>query len=45
MGQDAKNLKSQAASKFQPEIQNRKSELPEHEHKHEGKNLNPELLT
>ena len=25
--------------------QNRKSEMPEHEHKHEGKNLNPELLT
>ena len=44
MGQDAKNLKSQAASKFQLK-QNRKSELPEHEHKHEGKNLNPELLT
>jgi hypothetical protein len=42
MGQDAKNLKPQAASKFQ---QNRKSELPEHEHKHEGKNLNPEPLT
>jgi hypothetical protein len=42
MGQDAKNLKSQTASKFQ---QNGKSEPHEHEHEHEGKNLNPEALT
>ena len=30
---------------FNLKSQNRKSEMPEHEHKHEGKNLNPELLT
>jgi len=30
---------------FNLKSQKRKSEMPEYEDKHEGKNLNPELLT